>query len=148
MDNISKVYDRNMNKLAYLNNAYNIGYSLPLNELWTASFTLPAEDKKNEYCEPFNYVEIFDGKERIELFRIMPSKLTRNEKGDISYQCEHVLSTLMDDILFLYHHAGGVSSNTAQVLRYIIDRQLVKRWQLGVCEFDRKFEYKWLCYRE
>ena len=143
MDNIIKVYDRNMNKLAYLHNAYAIGYSLELNELWNATFALPAVDSKNIYCQPFNYVEIFDGSERIELFRIMPSTLTRNTKGDIVYKCEHVLATLLDDVMFKYHQMGNIGVGTAQVIRYILDQQLVKRWQLGQCDFDRRFEYKW-----
>jgi len=143
MENIIRVYDRNMKKLAYLQNAYDIGYELTLNELWYASFTMPADDPKNIYCQPFNYVEIYDGRERIELFRIMPSKLTRNTKGDIVYQCEHVLATLMDDVLFRYHQIGGLGIRTAQVIRYILDHQLTPRWQLGDCEFERQFEYKW-----
>lgn len=143
MDNIIKVYDRDMNKLAYLHNAYAIGYSLELNKLWNATFTLPADDSKNIYCQPFNYVEIFDGSERIELFRIMPSTLTRNTKGDIVYKCEHVLATLLDDVMFKYHQIGNIGVGTAQVIRYILDQQLVKRWQLGQCDFNRKFEYKW-----
>lgn len=143
MENIIRVYDRNMKKLAYLENAYDIGYELTLNELWYASFTLPADDIKNQYCQPFNYVEIYDGRERIELFRIMPSTLTRNIKGDIVYQCEHVLATLLDDVLFRYHQIGNVGVNTTQVIRYILDHQTEKRWQLGICEFNRQFEYKW-----
>lgn len=143
VDNIIRVYDSNMQKLAYLENAYNIGYSLKFNELWTAQFTLPATDKKNIYCQPFNYVEIFDGGERIELFRIMPSTLTRNSEGNIVYQCEHVLATLMDDVLFQYHQIGNIGVGTVHVLRYILDHQLTKRWQLRNCDFDRRFEYKW-----
>lgn len=143
VDNTIRVYDSNMRKLAYLENAYNIGYSLKLNELWTAQFTLPATDQKNIYCQPFNYVEIFDGGERIELFRIMPSTLTRNSEGNIVYQCEHVLATLMDDVLFQYHQIGNIGVGTVSVLRYILDHQLTKRWQLRNCDFDRRFEYKW-----
>jgi len=143
VDNTIRVYDSNMQKLAYLENAYNIGYSLKLNELWTAQFTLPATDQKNIYCQPFNYVEIFDGGERIELFRIMPSTLTRNSQGNIVYQCEHVLATLMDDVLFQYHQIGNIGVGTVSVLRYIIDHQLTTRWQLRNCDFDRRFEYKW-----
>lgn len=143
MDNIIRVYDREMTKLAYLENAYGIGYELPLNELWTAHFSLPADDPKNIYCQPFHYVEIYDGRERIELFRIMPSTLTRNTQGDIVYQCEHVLATLLDDVLFKYHQVGNIGVGTVTVLRYILDRQLEKRWQLGTCDFDRRFEYKW-----
>ncbi len=143
VDNIIRVYDSNMRKLAYLENAHNIGYSLKLNELWTAQFTLPATDQKNIYCQPFNYVEIFDGGERIELFRIMPSTLTRNSQGNIVYQCEHVLATLMDDVLFQYHQIGNVGVGTVFVLRYIIGHQLTTRWQLRNCDFDHRFEYKW-----
>ena len=143
MDNIIRVYDREMTKLAYLENAYGIGYEMPLNELWMAHFSLPADDPKNIYCQPFHYVEIYDGRERIELFRIMPSTLTRNTQGDIVYQCEHVLATLLDDVLFKYHQVGNIGVGTATVLRYILDRQLEKRWQLGTCDFDRRFEYKW-----
>ena len=58
--NTIRVYDSNMRKLAYLENAYNIGYSLKLNELWTAQFIFQRQTKKNIYCQPFNYVEIFD----------------------------------------------------------------------------------------
>lgn len=143
MENIIRVYDRNMKKLGYLQNAYNTGYELPLNELWYATFTMPADDIKNQYCQPFHFVEIFDGRERIELFRIMPSTLTRNTKGDIVYQCEHVLATLLDDVLFKYHQIGNIGVGTVHVLRYILDSQIDKRWQLGICEFDRRFEYKW-----
>jgi len=132
-----------MKKLAYLENARNIGYDLTLNELWYSNFTMPADDSKNIYCQPFNYVEIYDGRERIELFRIMPTKLTRNTQGNIVYECEHVLATLLDDVLFQYHQIGNIDVGTTTVLRYVLDRQIDKRWQLGTCEFDRRFEYKW-----
>ncbi|SKB36233.1 phage minor structural protein, N-terminal region [Acetoanaerobium noterae] len=143
MKNLIRVYDRNMKKLAYLDNAYAIGYQLTLNELWYANFSMPADDPKNIYCQPFNYVEIYDDNQRVELFRIMPSTLVRSSQGDISYQCEHVLATLLDDVLFKYHQIGNIGVGTTTVLRYILDRQLDKKWQLGVCEFDRRFEYKW-----
>lgn len=87
MKNLIRVYDRNMKKLAYLDNAYAIGYQLTLNELWYANFSMPADDPKNIYCQPFNYVEIYDDNQRVELFRIMPSTLIRSSQGDISYQC-------------------------------------------------------------
>lgn len=143
MDSITRVYDQNMKKLAYLQNAFDIGYDLTLNALWMANFSLPADDPKNIYCQPFNYVEIFDGKERIELFRIMPSRLTRDTKGNMVYNCEHVLATLIDDVMFKYHQIGGDSIGTVPVLRYILDRQTTPKWQLQQCDFDRRFEYKW-----
>ena len=71
------VYDnRTRKRLAYLENAYNISYSKSTTSIWTASFSLPFSDPKTKYCEPFNYVELWEednsGKpERVELFRII-----------------------------------------------------------------------------
>lgn len=45
-----KVYDLNLNLVAILENAFNIGYEIRLNELWTAHFSLPADDQKLTEC--------------------------------------------------------------------------------------------------
>lgn len=139
--NITKVYDKNFELLAILENANNITYTTKMNELWTASFTMPSKDEKNEYCKAFNYIEIFENGKRIELFRIMPSRLEVSEQGYITYDCEHVLATLMDSVMFGYHQIGNIGVYTPQVLRYIIDRQ--STWKLGRCDYNRQFEYKW-----
>lgn len=138
-----KIYDTDMHELARLQNAFDIAYELKLNELWTCSFKMPRDDKKTKYCAAFNYVELFDGDERIELFRILPSVLTTEDTSYIEYHCEHVLATLIDDMLFKYHQIGNVGIYTGQVLRYVLDRQSTKRWQLTECDFNRQFEYKW-----
>ena len=143
MDNIIRVYDQDMNKIAMLDKAYNIGYELHLNQLWYASFTLGAEDPKVKYCQPFNYVEIYDGPNRVELFRILPSELQEDHRGEINYHCESVLATLMDDVMFKYHQIGNIGISTTQSIRYVLDQQATKRWQLGQCDFTRYFEYKW-----
>lgn len=57
--NIPRVYNLNMERVAFLDKAYNIGYELKLNELWTASFSLPSDDPKNAYCKPFSYCPSF-----------------------------------------------------------------------------------------
>lgn len=139
--NITKVYDKNFELLAFLDNASNITYTTKMNELWIASFMMPSKDIKNKYLKAFNYVEIFENGKRIELFRIMPSRLEVNEQGYVTYECEHVIATLMDNILFGYHQIGNIGVYTPQVLRYIIDKQYT--WKLGRCDFNRQFEYKW-----
>ena len=143
--NYLSVYDhKTMRRLAFLENAYKIGYSKEENALWTASFTLPATDRKNKYCEHFNYIEIFDNDNYIGLFRIIPTKLTRSANTrEITYQCEHVLATLIDDVLLGWHEIGNVGVYTPEVLRYILDRQSVKRWQLQDCDFMRQYLYGW-----
>lgn len=138
-----QVFDRNMRRLAYLDNALAVGYALETNSIWSATFTLPADDKKNAYCAPLNFVEIFDGDERIDLFRIIGEDLERSDGATRYYNCEHVLATLISDVLFQYHQCGGSGVKTADVLNYILARQTRQNWKLGDCDFKRYFEYNW-----
>ena len=138
-----QVFDRNMRRLAYLDNALAVGYALETNSLWSATFTLPADDKKNAYCAPLNFVEIFDGDERIDLFRIIGEDLEQSDGATRYYNCEHVLATLISDVLFQYHQCGGSGVKTADVLNYILARQTRQNWKLGDCDFKRYFEYNW-----
>lgn len=143
MDTRVIVYDNQMRKQAILENAFNIGYSKKLNELWTASFSLPADDPKNQYCQPLAYVEIFDQGERVDIFRIAPIILDKSDVEINTYQCEHVLVTLIDDVLFQYHEIGGTGVYTDEVINYVLNKQTTIRWVLGQCEFKRQFLYKW-----
>ena len=145
MDKRKKVviYDQNMRRLAYLDKAFDMSYSTKLNALWTASFSLPANDHKNEYCQPFNFVELFDNGKRVELFRVMPTKQEKGTSNIVAYECEHVLATLIDKLMFGYHQIGNIGVYTTQVLRYILDQQIDKHWRLGQVDFARQFEYKW-----
>jgi len=138
-----QVYDQQLQRIAFLQNASNIGYELNINSLWYASFSLPADDPKNNHCQPFNFVEIYDNKKRVEIFRIIGEDLTRSTNAIIFYECEHVLATLLDDVLFQYHQIGNIGVHTSQVIRYVIDRQTTQNWRLGQCDFSRQFEYKW-----
>ena len=140
-----KVYDYSVSTstpVAILNNAFGIGYEKRLNEIWTAQFSMPADDPKNAECLAFRYVEIFDGSERVDLFRILPSKFAKNGDGKTrTYQCEHVLSTLLDDIMFQYHQTTGLSptANIGLILGY----QSTVRWQIGAVGFTGVYDYKW-----
>jgi len=139
-----RIYDQQLQLVAVLENAHKVGYETPLNNLWRASFSLPADDPKNTECKPLYYVEIFDGDERIDLFRIVPHAARRDSSGQtITYQCEHVLATLLDDVMFQFHTVGNLGVYTRDVLEYILSKQLVQRWQLGTVSFARQFEYSW-----
>ena len=140
---VPQIFDRNMKRLAFLDNAVSVSYSLEINSLWTATFTLPADDDKNIYCAPLNFVEIFDGDERIDLFRIIGEDLERSDGATRFYNCEHVLATLLSDVLFQYHQYGGGGIKTADVLNYVLARQTTRNWALGACDFRRYFEYNW-----
>lgn len=139
-----KVYDQDVNMLATLDYADAVGYRLPHNDLWTATFKLPAHDPKNAYCQMHNLVSIEDGPRDIGLYRIIgaPDDDITGLTGYTVYSCEHVAATLLDDILFGYHEIGGGTVRTADVIRYILAQQETPRWQLGVCEFSNRFVYK------
>ena len=132
-----------MKEQARLENAFDISYTMKLNELCVCSFKLPKDDKKTGYCQPFYFVELFDSGKRVELFRILPQTVTTSNLSYVEYQCEHVLATLMDDVMFKYHQIGNNGVYTDRVIRYVLDHQEVKRWKLGDCDFKRQFEYKW-----
>lgn len=139
-----KAYSQAGELLAILENAGEIAYNLPHNDLWTASFTLPSSDPKNAHCQAHNMVRVPDGMRDLGLYRIvgMPTSEETATGGVKTYSLEHVMATLLDDVLFGYHEIGGPGVDTAQVIRYILAQQTTQRWVLGVCEYADQFAYK------
>ena len=139
------IFDHNTRKrLAFLQNAYRIGYKLDMNQVWSARFTLPYDDPKNRYCQPLNFVEVYDDEEYIGLFRIIPSRIHRDSSTqEITYECEHVIATLIDDYLIKWHEIGNRGTYTNQVVQYVLNQQTVRRWTLGDCAFQHQYLYGW-----
>ena len=137
------IYDQSGQPLAILDTADKIGYTLQHNDLWTASFTLASGDPGNRWCAAHNLVKLPDGPRKTGLYRIVgtPSGEETAMGGRRTYNLEHVMATLLDDVLFGYHELGGTGVYTRDVIEYILARQTVARWQLGVCEFSDQFQY-------
>ena len=137
------VYDQSDRLLAVLDNASDVSYVLTHNDLWTASFSLPADDPKNAYCQAHNLVRIPDGSRDIGLYRIVGMPTCQMEAGGVrTYSLEHVMATLLDDVLFGYHEIGGEGISTRAAAEYILSKQTVKRWRLGACDFADEYAYK------
>ena len=138
------VYGADGALLAVLENAGEISYVLTHNDLWTGSFSLPADDPKNAFCEAHNLVKLPDGTRDLGLYRIvsMPTSEDGVTGGVKTYSVEHVMATLLDDVLFGYHEIGGEGVTTKDVAEYILGFQTVKRWVLGTCEFSDEYAYK------
>ena len=138
------VYNQDGEMLGVLENAGEVAYNLVHNDLWTASFTLPSGDPKNSLCQAHNLVHLPDGARDTGLYRIigMPSGEETAAGGAKTYSLEHVMATLLDDVLFGYHEIGGPGVTTAQVIQYILDQQHTERWVLGECEYSDQFAYK------
>lgn len=137
-----RIFNLNLELVAILENSFNVSYEKKLNQIWKASFSLPYSDPKVEECTAFRYVEIWENDERVDLFRILPINVEKQEGPSITFECEHVIATLLDDVLFQYHQIGGLGVYTNEVLEYILNAQTVPKWTLGTCSFSRQFEYK------
>jgi len=153
------VYSPTRRPLGILQNAFNIHENVKLNSISSFSFSLPADDTKNHLCQPFNTVNYANG----QVYRIMPKEETVDELGTVRYECEHVIATLLDHLMFGWHVMGGIgaANNTTNVIRWLLARQSMtfdpwafpavwradntKRtdWVLGTCEINRNFEYGW-----
>ena len=139
------VFDRKTSKrIAFLQNAFDVGYRQEKNAVWTAHFSMPISDPKNRYCKVFNRVAIYDGDEYVGLYRIRPTQTVKSQSTNkITYECEHVIVTLMDDILLGWHEIGNLGVYTSEVLRYILEHQTDGKWQLGTVEFNHQYLYGW-----
>lgn len=140
-----KILNKSLQPVAILENAFNISYEKSFNAIWGSSFSLPLKDPKNTHCKPLNYMELTDpsNDEYIGLFRLIPTLTAKDENSKIvTYQCEHVLATLLDDVLFRYHQIDGLP--TRESMQYIIDKQNTKRWRIGTVSstLNRFFSYK------
>ena len=136
-----KIYDDNLEIVADLQNATNIQYNKRLNEIWSASFTLPADDDKNDLFGLLNFARIYDGEKNIGLFRIDEKYPQRSEEDTtIRYECSHVLDTLNDDYVALT--AKETKTGTSTAINYILNQQTTTNWQLGTLDFSKSFEHE------
>lgn len=140
------IYDLGMNRLGSLMHATKVGYKHVINDLYTASFSLPVMDEANELCEnPHAIVDIFDGDCSAGKYRIAdePEEEITGTDALYTYSCEHVLAFLFDDRIDGYLEIGGTGVYTQDVIEHLLSLQTVKRWKLGRCDFRYQFQYAW-----
>lgn len=136
-----KIFDQQMNLKTIIDESQ-AGYKMQFNSLWTASFSFPADDPKHDECLAFRIAEFWDGDDYIDKFRIMPQTKKRDDSGkNISYECEHVLGTLLDDVLFQYHQTDNLSPK--DTIDYLLGFQTQTNWVVGQVDFDYLYSYKW-----
>lgn len=128
----------NLRRLAFLEKATNIIETPKLNAVSLFSFTLHGNDIKNEYCKFFNFVK-YDG----QFYRIIGKQKTKGAIKSIIYSCEHAISTLIDKTMNNSVVIGNLGVYTSDVINFLFNKQLIKYWVLGDCDFRRQFEYTW-----
>ncbi|MEM5012058.1 phage tail protein [Niallia taxi] len=143
------VKNQKLEDVAILENAYGLSYEKTSNQIWSASFSLPLNDIKNNYCTSLSFLEIVDNfinesgeeiSEYVGLFRIIPKTTVKNETDNVvNYELEHVLATLLDKQIFGYIQT--VNKTTRYNLEYLLSQQNTKHWVLGEVEITRGFSY-------
>jgi len=134
------IKDKDLNEIGILDNAYNKKVKRRVNELWIGSFSMPIDDPKNNLCSHFNYIDIYGASGRYYgLYRIMPTE-TKKSENKITYKCEHVLATLLDDLIDGYMPALINQTTTVNIQR-ILNLQTKQNWVLGNVDFIRYFQY-------
>lgn len=137
------VLDKDLKKIGVLDDvAVNVSVEREVNQLWRATITLPGDSAKNSLCSHFNFIDIESPSGRyFGKYRIVPAQISKNESDDtITYELEHVLSTLLDDVID-GHLPAMVNHTTKTNIERILDFQTVKHWEVGNIEFERYFQY-------
>ncbi|MDD7319283.1 MAG: phage tail protein [Prevotellaceae bacterium] len=135
---ILEVFDRDLKRIAYLENAFDVVEDLKINSINYLNFSIPYDDMKVQFLKPFYYVKC-DSR----LYRILPRTIEEEEEEILSVECEHVLATLLNDVIFGHVIIGNLGVYTREVIEYVLNRQSIKNWKLGKCDFERQFEYAW-----
>lgn len=135
---ILEVFDKNLKRVAYLENAFEIVEDIKINSINYLNFKIPNNDSKVKLLKPFYYVKCNEN-----LYRILPKVVETEELEVLSVECEHVLATLLNDVIFGNVIIGNLGTYTKEVLEFILKKQRIKNWKLGRCDFARQFEYCW-----
>ena len=118
---IIEVYDKSLKKLAILQNALDVSESININAVSTMTFTLPKNDPKNEYCAAFNYIKFGD-----RMYRILPSEFDLTASPTLVYECEHVIATLIDELMYGDVVIGNLGVYTTEVIEFVLSKQKTK----------------------
>ncbi|MBQ6621537.1 MAG: phage tail protein [Mogibacterium sp.] len=133
-----EIFGIDLVRVAVLNNVYNVTETVPLNGVPSLTFSVPENDNRAQELQKRRFVRWDHG----EMYRILD--IDDADTGSIvrTVTCEGVIATLADDVMFQDHIVDS-SSTTAAAIRYILNRQAVRRWQLDTCDFSYRFEYAW-----
>lgn len=135
------IYNSSREPVADLHRASGVSYEQRINEVHRAWFNLSIDDPHVSECVGMRYAEIWNGDDRVDLFRIVRKfKHRESDQTYYRFECEHVLVTLMDKRFQATTYSGP---GTATSIGDVLAEQVTVNWQLGTCDFDRQFLYKW-----
>lgn len=126
-----KLYDRNRTYITDIDNHIRVGYEKDFRATWSASLELLANDPVNIMIQPFFMIDIWDDYgEYIGKYRILPkSASVSGNSSTISYNCHHVLHTLLDSTIRKKRYFENTDLPTA--IEDILKWQVEKHWVTG-----------------
>ena len=133
------IYDLNFEKTAVLENAFQITETQEINNIYTLTFRLPANDEKLQFCKGFHFAQYDDG----QMYRIVKIDHDENDVATVLISCEHVIATLCDNVMFGSFIYGGENVHTREVIEWLLGQQSIPYWTLDECDFDFEYEYGW-----
>jgi phage minor structural protein len=124
-------------------NAFDITYDVVANQLGSAGFSLPADDRHvSVISNRTTFVEIWDGEWRVGLFRVVRiGKVDNRSRTAVHYHCEDALGTLNDDEV---RGSQSTGPGTETSINFVLGFQQTAHWELGTLEFDRQFLHTWV----
>lgn len=139
MTDYLSVFDPDLRKTAILQNAHVIKEEQAVNQIYSLSFQLPGTDEKLAHCQPFHYFRYGSG----QLYRRIRRPKSSSDTTVVTIECEHVIATLCDNVLFGSYTYGGTGTHTREVIEWILSHQTEQNWILKDCDFDFAYEYNW-----
>ena len=126
-----KLYDRNRTYITDIDNHVRVGYEKDFRATWSASLELLANDPVNIMIQPFFMIDIWDDYgEYIGKYRILPkSASVSGNSSIISYNCHHVLHTLLDSTIRKKRYFENTDLPTA--IKDVLKWQVEKHWVTG-----------------
>lgn len=123
------LHDANGTLIRVLDNVVDAGYTLTAEELWTGSFSLPANDPANQECTLFRLIRYPTAIRDAGFFRIIGYEAEHIGNGILCrYTVEHVLATMNDSIIPEDITLSASPASFARILSYQSGSNL---WQIG-----------------
>lgn len=140
---------KGLERLAYLENAYDVNYHMKMNTYSLCGFKLPKNDAKAKYIKQGHFVEIYDNGERLALFRIVKQKRSKDkDDAHIEVTCMHAIHMLQDKVMFHLNNKEISGHTTADVINYVLNfpdeetgEPKQTDWLLDRCDFNVQIDY-------
>ena len=140
---------KGLERLAYLENAYDVNYHMKMNTYSLCGFNLPKNDAKAKYIKQGHFIEIYDNGERLALFRIVKQKRSKDkDDAHIEVTCMHAIHMLQDKVMFHLNNKEISGHTTADVINYVLNfpdeetgEPKQTDWLLDRCDFNVQIDY-------